>query len=172
MSKAKYNPEARDGDKDGLVQDGTEFERPEGYVLGAVDGDGDGLVQDGTEFERPVEQADEIVVTSAAAAKTKSKKVADVAAQQNVDSEVVVSLGRLVFENIYSKNSASVITVQERLIELGFITAGDDKRGWLSTGTCAALKEFQKKNKIESEHCTSEETIRELFAKTSVAVTL
>lgn len=27
---------------------------PEGYVVSALDGDGDGMVQDGTEFERPV----------------------------------------------------------------------------------------------------------------------
>lgn len=27
---------------------------PEGYVFNAKDGDGDGMVQDGTEFERPV----------------------------------------------------------------------------------------------------------------------
>lgn len=27
---------------------------PEGYVFNANDGDGDGMVQDGTEFERPV----------------------------------------------------------------------------------------------------------------------
>jgi hypothetical protein len=27
---------------------------PEGYVFAAKDGDGDGMVQDGTEFERPV----------------------------------------------------------------------------------------------------------------------
>lgn len=28
MSKSKFNPKARDGDNDGLVQDGTVFERP------------------------------------------------------------------------------------------------------------------------------------------------
>ena len=57
-----FNPDAADGDGDGMVQDGTEFERPvgtmpEGFNPDATDGDGDGMVQDGTEFERPAEPA-------------------------------------------------------------------------------------------------------------------
>lgn len=58
MTDETYNPDATDGDGDGVVQDGTEFERPvgtqlEGFDADATDGDGDGLVQDGTKFERP-----------------------------------------------------------------------------------------------------------------------
>lgn len=61
MAREVFNPDATDGDGDGMVQDGTEFERPvgtqpEGFNPDATDGDGDGLVQDGTEFERPVEK--------------------------------------------------------------------------------------------------------------------
>lgn len=57
----EYNPNATDGDGDGIVQDGTKWERPagtqlEGFDADAKDGDGDGLVQDGTPFERPVEE--------------------------------------------------------------------------------------------------------------------
>lgn len=37
MSK-NLNPVAVDGDKDGLVQDGTKFERPKGFIV-AEDGD-------------------------------------------------------------------------------------------------------------------------------------
>jgi hypothetical protein len=59
-AKATYKADARDGDGDGLVQDGSEFERPEGYELGAVDGDGDGTVQDGTPNARPVSRKDEL----------------------------------------------------------------------------------------------------------------
>lgn len=59
-AKAEYKAGARDGDGDGLVQDGTEFERPEGYELGAIDGDGDGTVQDGTKNARPVARKDEL----------------------------------------------------------------------------------------------------------------
>ena len=59
MTDETYNPDATDGDGDGIVQDGTEFERPvgtqlEGFDADATDGDGDGMVQDGTKFERPV----------------------------------------------------------------------------------------------------------------------
>lgn len=72
MADEVYNPNATDGDGDGMVQDGTKFERPvgeqlEGFNPDATDGDGDGLVQDGTEFERPVEAAeakDDNVITS------------------------------------------------------------------------------------------------------------
>ena len=72
MADEVYNPNATDGDGDGMVQDGTKFERPvgeqlEGFNPDATDGDGDGLVQDGTEFERPVEAKetkDENVITS------------------------------------------------------------------------------------------------------------
>lgn len=72
MADETYNPDATDGDGDGMVQDGTEFERPvgeqlEGYKADAKDGDGDGLVQDGTKFERPVkasETKDDNVITS------------------------------------------------------------------------------------------------------------
>lgn len=60
MSREVFDPNATDGDGDGLVQDGTEWERPagtqpEGFDAEATDGDGDGLVQDGTPFERAVE---------------------------------------------------------------------------------------------------------------------
>lgn len=72
MANDTYNPNATDGDGDGMVQDGTKFERPvgeqlEGFNPEATDGDGDGLVQDGTEFERPVdatETEDDGVITS------------------------------------------------------------------------------------------------------------
>ena len=62
MAREVFNPNATDGDGDGMVQDGTEFERPagempEGFNPDATDGDGDGMVQDGTEFERPVDSA-------------------------------------------------------------------------------------------------------------------
>lgn len=62
----KFNPDATDGDGDGMVQDGTEFERPlgempEGFNPDATDGDGDGMVQDGTEFERPAEPVNAVI---------------------------------------------------------------------------------------------------------------
>lgn len=67
MSREVFDPNATDGDGDGLVQDGTKWERPvgtqpEGFDAEATDGDGDGLVQDGTPFERAVEPAVEEAV--------------------------------------------------------------------------------------------------------------
>jgi hypothetical protein len=61
MAREVFDPNATDGDGDGVVQDGTKFERPagtapEGFDPEAKDGDGDGMVQDGTEFERPVDE--------------------------------------------------------------------------------------------------------------------
>jgi hypothetical protein len=61
MAREVFDADATDGDGDGMVQDGTKYERPvgtnpEGYNPDATDGDGDGMVQDGTEFERPVEE--------------------------------------------------------------------------------------------------------------------
>lgn len=53
------------------------------YKEDAIDGDGDGLVQDGTEWERPVEEVAEPVVEAKPVAKKKtSKKTADVGEDQ------------------------------------------------------------------------------------------
>lgn len=38
MTENVFKPEARDGDGDGLVQDGTKFERPEGQTQEAFEG--------------------------------------------------------------------------------------------------------------------------------------
>lgn len=67
MTDDTYNPDAIDGDGDGIVQEGTEFERPagtqlEGFDADATDGDGDGMVQDGTKFERPAKEEPAVLV--------------------------------------------------------------------------------------------------------------
>lgn len=79
MADVEFNPDATDGDGDGLVQDGTPFERPvgempEGFNPDAKDGDGDGMVQDGTEFERPV---DEVITSKATKVVTDKELAAD-----------------------------------------------------------------------------------------------
>lgn len=164
-SKAEYNANATDGDKDGFVQDGTEFERPEGYVLGAVDGDGDGLVQDGTAHERPVSEANVLPPVPP------KKKPSGPVIPSDLGEGVVVSMSRLVFENMFTKNSMSVIAVQARLVELGYGVAGNDRQGWLSDNTVEALKAYQKDNKLTGENPVSEETVVALFAGTPVEVT-
>jgi len=68
------------------------------------------------------------------------------------------------------KNSRSVTSVQVRLIELGYITAGDDDRGHFGEGTKEALLAFQSENKIKDEDFVSEATITTLFKGTAVEV--
>ena len=55
--------------------------------------------------------------------------------------EGLASIAAVKFES-YARNSASVKLVQERLMQLGFMSAGADEPGWLSTGTREALASF------------------------------
>ena len=160
----KQKRDARDGDGDGLVQDGTEYERPEGFVIDAVDGDGDGLVQDGTEFERPVEEA-------AVVPNKKKAQAPKPAPEQGVawSQDMSVSVSKLVYESLFERNSRSVGLVQIRLVELGYMTAGADRRGWLSAGTKEALESYAKDNNIVGEYNT-DAVVRPLFAKTPVTI--
>lgn len=64
--------------------------------------------------------------------------------------EDTVELASLVFE-AYSRRSTSVFLVQERLSTLGYFSADDDNRGWLSIGTRQALADFC--------GCSPEETV-------------
>ena len=165
MADKKQNRNAVDGDGDGLVQDGTEFERPEGFILDAKDGDGDGLVQDGTEWERPVEEAS-VVPEKKKAAKSESDE-GSVAWSQ----DMTISISKLVYESLFERNSRSVGLTQIRLIELGYMSAGTDRRGWLSAGTKEALEQYAKDNNIAGEYNT-EAVVRALFARTPVTVSL
>jgi hypothetical protein len=82
MADVEFNPDAKDGDGDGMVQDGTPFERPvgempEGFNPDAKDGDGDGMVQDGTEFERPADEPAQEVIKAGATKVVTDKKLED-----------------------------------------------------------------------------------------------
>lgn len=79
-----------------------------------------------------------------------------------------VELSKVVFESLYERNSRSVGLIQIRLIELGYMSAGADKRGWLSVGTRQALEELAKKKKTGN--YDSEETIRAVFKGTPVTL--
>ena len=68
------------------------------------------------------------------------------------------------------KNSRSVTSVQARLIELGFDTAGEDDRGHFSDGTVEALELFAKDKKIKAESLVDESVITALFKGTAVEV--
>ena len=80
-----------------------------------------------------------------------------------------VSLKALVYLGI-PKNSASVAAVQTRLLELGYVEAGGERRGWFGPLTCQALEAFQQDEGIEEENCAGEQTITALFDGTHVEV--
>lgn len=80
-----------------------------------------------------------------------------------------VSLKALVYLGV-PKNSASVAAVQTRLLELGYVEAGGERRGWFGPLTCQSLEAFQQDEGIEEENCAGEQTITALFAGTHVEV--
>lgn len=185
-----FKAAATDGDGDGFVQDGTEWERPvDGFKPDARDGDGDGFVQDGTEWERPVEPvvaeepiiepvvaevvaAEEAPKPAAPAKRNKGKKVDEAAPAIPTELEegTVVLLSKLVFESDGERNSNSVRALQLRLIELGYITAGDDKQGWISVGTVEALTDYRTDINIETYNLYAEDLVKSLFVGTSVQI--
>ena len=69
-----------------------------------------------------------------------------------------------------ARNSRSVISVQKRLMELGYASAGDEKSGYFGENTCSALQEFQKDKRIESKDCAVLATIEALFSGTAVEI--
>ena len=189
-----FNPDATDGDGDGFVQDGTEWERPvDGFNPDAKDGDGDGFVQDATKWERPaepvavavepetipvvmaaaVEEAAPVVeaAPTAPAKRNKSKKTSTTSViPTELEEGTVVLLSKLVFESNTEQNSNSVRAVQTRLIELGYITSGDDKPGWVSSGTVEALEDYKRDSGIEADSIYAEDVIKSLFVGTSIQV--
>jgi hypothetical protein len=193
---SKYKANAKDGDGDGKVQDGTKFERKvgeqlDGYKADAVDGDGDGLVQDGTDFERVdepevvvasvvVEEEPEVVVEAVeekkvvaptpAAAAPKGDKADPKSVPTVLTSDITVSRGKIVFESLYEHNSRSVGVLQIRLLELGYVAAGSDNRGYLSDGTLAAIKEFAGDHGLEANKIDNEQLMKSIFAGTPVTV--
>jgi len=82
---------------------------------------------------------------------------------------VQVELSKLVFESIFERNSRSVGLTQLRLIELGYMSAGSDKRGWLSSGTKDALESFASDNGNVGDY-NGEENIIALFADTAATI--
>jgi hypothetical protein len=62
--------------------------------------------------------------------------------------EVEVVLNALTYQ-AFSRNSASVRVLQDRLAELGHGSVRRDRQGWLSDGTVEALREFQTEAGLE-----------------------
>jgi len=111
----------------------------------------------------------EAVAVAAAAPEAKKGKNSD---QSNVaakGSGVYVQMAALVCCGS-ARNSRSVISVQKRLMELGYASAGDEKSGYFGENTCSALQEFQKDKRIESKDCADLTTIKALFSGTAVEI--
>lgn len=184
---AEYKPDARDGDGDGFVQDGTIWEREagtqhEGFKEDAMDGDGDGLVQDNTVFEREVEEVEpepepepepvkEEKKPATKKAAPKGKKVVDPKSVPTVlTSEIRVSRAKLIYKNMFEHNSRSVGVTQIRLLELGYADAGADKRGYLGDGTHTAISQFAKDHGFGKVDLQDEALVKAIFAGTPVTV--
>lgn len=169
----EFKADAKDGDGDGIVQEGTAFERPagDGYNPEATDGDGDGKVQDGTKFERAVGEtavkAEEPKPKSEPKPKAAAKKKRDPsplgAAVSGNDTDDV-SLAACVFKNKAAKKSLSVHHVQRRLTELGYPDAYTDKDGWYGDLTLMAVAKYQEDEGLDGEGCITMETLESLFA--------
>lgn len=177
---AEYKADATDGDGDGLVQDGTIWEREEGtqheaFKADAKDGDNDGLVQDGTPFERPIEEAvvEEVVEEKKPAAKktaAKGKKSEPKSTPTVLGSDITVSPSKMIHKNMFEHNSRSVGVTQIRLMELGYPEAGADKRGYLGDSTLLAMNLFAEDHGFEADKIANPDLIRAIFAGTPVTV--
>lgn len=182
---AEYKPDARDGDGDGFVQDGTIWERPvgtqdEGFKEDAIDGDGDGFVQDATPFEREAEEVEpepepekEEKKATPKKATPKSKKVVDPKSVPTVlTSGDRVSRAKLQYKNVFEHNSYSVVVTQTRLVELGYAEAGADKRGYFGDGTLTAISKFAKDQGLGQVDIQDEALVKAIFAGTPVTIGL
>ena len=85
-------------------------------------------------------------------------------------SDITVSREKFVFESLFERNSRSVGVAQIRLAELGYLTANDDKRGYLSAGTLQAIQEFAKDQGLEADNLKDEKLISAIFAGTPVSI--
>lgn len=80
-----------------------------------------------------------------------------------------VKLSKLVYK-AHSRNSASVIAVKTRLIELGYTQAQNGRIGWVDDDTVEALKQFQTDRKLEVDGIFTRATVEALLAGTKLAI--
>jgi hypothetical protein len=115
-----------------------------------------------------IEEVAPIVEAPAADQKKTKGKNSRSASELAAGSEVLLS--KVVFESKYAKNSGSVRSVQTRLMELGYTSAGDDRHGWISDGTAKALAEFVADSGLGAHNLYAEDVINALFEGTGVVV--
>jgi hypothetical protein len=115
----------------------------------------------------PMEQTPVEEPTPKEATPKKSAAVSS-AVPTTIPEGLKVELSKVVFQSLYERNSRSVGLIQIRLIELGYMSAGADKRGYLSVGTRKALEDYATEKKTGN--FDSEETIKSVFRGTPVTV--
>lgn len=173
----EFDANATDGDNDGLLQDGSQWEREapavvvvEEPVALAVEPETLPVVmaEPTPEENRAVEHSTMEVEEPAVVAPEKKRGKKSAPGSQIPDG-TSVHLSKIVFESEYARNSISVSMLQQRLTELGYASAGDDRRGWISVGTAQALENFKSDNAVEF-GLYSEELIKAVFEGTSVEV--
>lgn len=132
----------------------------------------------------PVEMAVAVPVVEAVAVPEpkvveKKKAAAAVGAEEgkNSESSNVAAKGAGIYVQMVAlipmgsaRNSRSVISVQKRLMELGYELAGNDKSGHFGENTVSSLRDFQKDKRIESKDCADLATIEALFRGTAVEI--
>jgi peptidoglycan hydrolase-like protein with peptidoglycan-binding domain len=126
------------------------------------------VVADATEEEEVVEATP---VVEAKKDSPKEKQVAGKNVPTILTSDITVSREKFVFESLFERNSRSVGVAQIRLAELGYLTANDDKRGFLSAGTLQAIQEFAKDHGLGADNLKDEALVSAIFAGTPVSIT-
>ncbi len=172
----EFDANATDGDADGFLQDGSQWERPAPEVVVVAEEPVALAVEPETlpvviaEPDPIVVAEPDLIVEDAAPKKSKGKKSASTAfVPTQLADGTAVYMSKMVFQSEYEQNSNSVRAVQSRLMELGYVTAGDDKQGWISAGTAEALENFKNDNDLEV-GMLDEELVKALFSGTSVKV--
>ena len=80
-----------------------------------------------------------------------------------------IYLDKLVFNSL-SRNSQSVKNLQDRLKDLGYAEASDDKYGWLSVNTKSAIASYQKDAGLEPNGNPDKDTVDRLFEGTKIEI--
>jgi len=182
-----YNPNAVDTDGDGLVQDGTKFQRP---AKRSHTGKGEGpapeepqLIPEEPAAEPAAEPAQVVEVEVEVAAVEEPPAapepepepepepvqlaVEPPAAPQPeraVDADAVdVLLAALTYPGV-SKNSASVRRVQYQLFHAGYTDVSADQDGHYSGGTYSAVCKFQTDKGMDCTGILDKATLDKLFA--------
>jgi peptidoglycan hydrolase-like protein with peptidoglycan-binding domain len=161
MAKETESTGSYDGARDEIKRDDR------GMFIRTEETEASLVVADATEEEKVIEATPVVEVKKDS---PKEKQVAGKNVPTILTSDITVSCEKFVFESLFERNSRSVGVAQIRLAELGYLSANDDKRGFLSAGTLQAIQEFAKDNKLEADNLKDEKLVSAIFAGTPVSV--